>query len=47
MNNELLRQLFTPGMTLGEATRRAKFATSTRDIRTSWILFGDPSMKLK
>jgi len=47
MNNELLRQLFTPGMTLGEAARRAKFATTTRDIRTSWILFGDPSMKLK
>lgn len=47
MNNELMRQLFTPGMTIGEAARRAKFATTTRDIRTSWILFGDPSMKLK
>ena len=47
MNNELMRQLFIPGLTLGEATRRAKFATSARDVRTSWILFGDPSMKLK
>ncbi|HJW93500.1 MAG TPA: C25 family cysteine peptidase [Thermoanaerobaculia bacterium] len=47
MNNELMRQLFTPGITIGEAARRAKFATTTRDIRTSWILFGDPSMKLR
>ena len=47
MNNELMRQLFTSGMTLGEATRRAKLATTDRDVRTSWILFGDPSMKMK
>jgi len=47
MNNELMRQLFTTGMTLGEATRRAKLATTDRDVRTSWILFGDPSMKMK
>lgn len=47
MNNELMRQLFLPNMTLGDATRRAKFATTDRDVRTSWVLFGDPSMKLK
>lgn len=47
MNNELMRQLFLPNMTLGEAARRAKFVTTDRDVRTSWILFGDPSMKLK
>jgi hypothetical protein len=47
MNNELMRQLFTTGMTLGEATRRAKLATTDHDVRTSWILFGDPSMKMK
>ncbi len=47
MNNELMRQLFTPGITIGEAARRAKMVTSDRDVRTSWILFGDPSMKMK
>ncbi len=47
MNNELMRQLFTPGVTIGEAARRAKMATADRDVRTSWILFGDPSMKIK
>ena len=40
-----MRQLFTTGITLGEATRRAKLATTDRDVPTSWILFGDPSMK--
>jgi uncharacterized repeat protein (TIGR01451 family) len=47
MNQELTRQLFTPGTTIGEAARRAKLAVSDPDVRHSWILFGDPSMKLK
>lgn len=48
MNMELFRQLFgaTP-LTIGEAITRAKRATSDMDVRRSWILFGDPSMKLK
>ncbi|HEV7425531.1 MAG TPA: C25 family cysteine peptidase [Thermoanaerobaculia bacterium] len=47
MNKELLRQLFgaTP-ITIGDAVRAAKAATQDLDVRRSWILFGDPSMKL-
>jgi len=47
MNKELLRQLFGPnGLTIGEAARNAKQATPDINVRRSWILFGDPSMKL-
>lgn len=46
MAKELFRQLFA-GATLGEAAMRAKAATTDIDVRRSWILFGDPSMKLK
>ena len=47
MNKELLRQLFggTP-VTIGDAVRAAKQATQDLDVRRSWLLFGDPSMKL-
>jgi hypothetical protein len=41
-NLELYRQLFSPGVTLGEAVRRAKAVVSDEDIRRTWILFGDP-----
>jgi hypothetical protein len=49
MNQEFYRQLFTGpgGPVLGEAARRAKSVVSESDVRRSWILFGDPSMKLK
>jgi hypothetical protein len=48
MNRELFRQLFgAQSMTLGEAVARAKAAATDPDVRKSWILFGDPSMKLK
>ena len=48
MNRELLRQLFgSSSITLGEAVARAKAAASDPDVRKSWVLFGDPSMKLK
>jgi len=33
--------------TLGDATRAAKAATTDMDVRSTWILFGDPSAKLK
>jgi uncharacterized repeat protein (TIGR01451 family) len=35
------------GATVGEAATRAKTATADPDVRSSWILFGDPSMKLR
>jgi hypothetical protein len=50
INRELYRLLFTPAgqsLRLGEATRRAKAAIGDSDITRSWILFGDPTMRLK
>ncbi|MEK6373632.1 MAG: C25 family cysteine peptidase [Acidobacteriota bacterium] len=48
MNRELFRQLFGgASITLGEAITRAKAAVSDPDVRKSWVLFGDPSMRLK
>ena len=47
MNKELLRQMFGPnGLTIGDAIKLAKQATSDLNVRRSWLLFGDPSMKL-
>ena len=50
MNQELYRLLFGPSgraLTLGEMMRQAKGAVSDWDIRRSWILLGDPTMRLK
>jgi len=48
MNKELIRLLFNGQMlTLGEATARAKASVSDQDIRRTWILFGDPTTRLK
>jgi len=46
---ERLFRLFFRGspMTLGEAVKQAKAAVSDPDVRRSWILFGDPSMRLR
>lgn len=46
MNQELLRHLFGP-ITIGQAILKAKQAVHDDSVRRSWILFGDPSMKLK
>ena len=32
---------------LGEATAKAKKVNSDQDIRRTWILFGDPTTRLK
>jgi hypothetical protein len=48
MDKELIRLLFgSNSITLGEATARAKASVSDQDIRRTWILFGDPSTRLK
>lgn len=48
MNSEFYRQLFgTQPVRLGEAVRRAKQATSDLDVRRTWILFGDPTMRIR
>lgn len=48
INRKLYEHLFgsTP-VTLGEAVQRAKAATSDIDVRRTWILFGDPLMRLR
>jgi hypothetical protein len=48
IDKELVRLLFNgESLTIGEAVQRAKAATSDSDVRRSWILFGDPTTKLK
>jgi hypothetical protein len=48
MNKELIRLLFgRERLTIGEATARAKKVVSDQDIRRTWILFGDPTTRLK
>jgi hypothetical protein len=48
MNKELIRLLFNgERLTLGEAAMKAKASVSDQDIRRTWILFGDPTTKLK
>jgi hypothetical protein len=32
---------------LGDAVRRAKTATADRDVRRTWVFFGDPSSRLR
>ncbi len=41
------RFLFEEGLTLGEAAQMAKRTVANRDLRYSWILFGDPTLRLK
>jgi hypothetical protein len=50
MNRELYGALFdtsSGGLTIGEAIQRAKRAASDTDIRRTWILLGDPSLRLR
>ena len=48
MNAELYRQLFGGSRPrLGDAAARAKASTGDLDVRRSWVLFGDPSMRFK
>jgi len=48
LNEELIKLLFNgQGLTIGEAVMRAKQAATDRDVRRTWILFGDPTLKLR
>lgn len=48
MDKELVRVLFNgESLTLGEAVARAKSATGDGDVRRTWVLFGDPTTRLK
>jgi hypothetical protein len=51
MNQQLYRLMFptdgATGLRMGEATMKAKAAISDTDVRRTWILLGDPTMRLK
>jgi hypothetical protein len=48
MNRQLYRLLLaSPTLSLGEAVRGSKSAISNVDVRRTWILLGDPTMRLK
>jgi len=48
MNKELIQMLFNgQGLTIGEAIMGAKRAAANSDIRRTWILFGDPTLRLR
>jgi hypothetical protein len=48
LNKQLYRLLFNgERLTIGEATMRAKASADDSDVRRTWILFGDPSMRLR
>ena len=48
LDKELMRLLFSARKpTIGEATAGAKAATGDLDVRRTWILLGDPAMKLE
>ncbi len=48
MNSEFYRLLFgQQSLRLGEAARRAKGAISDQDVRRTWMLFGDPTMRIR
>ena len=53
MDQQIFKLIFDPfsvkGLprTIGEATSRAKAGVSDADVRRTWILFGDPSTRLR
>ncbi len=48
IDEALVRLLFSgASITLGDATRAAKAAASDMDVRRTWILFGDPTTRLR
>ncbi len=48
MSRVLYQQVFgSQPLTLGEAIRKAKIGNANRDVRRTWILFGDPTMRIR
>lgn len=48
INQEMYVRIFSaPQVRLGDAARAAKLATTDIDVRLTWILFGDPTMRLR
>ena len=47
MNAALYQALFGSNLTLGEAVQRAKAAVKDMDIRRTWVLLGDPTLRVR
>ncbi|OLE51032.1 MAG: hypothetical protein AUG51_25010 [Acidobacteria bacterium 13_1_20CM_3_53_8] len=48
MNKSLYQQLFSSNPpTIGDAVRNAKTSTDDIDVRHTWVLFGDPTMRVR
>ena len=48
MGQQLVNLLYNGSpIAIGDATRQAKAATTDIDVRRTWILFGDPTMKIR
>jgi hypothetical protein len=48
MNQSLFQQVLgNSTITIGDAIRTAKKTETDNDVRRTWILFGDPTMKIK
>jgi hypothetical protein len=48
MGQQMLQLLYNgPTIPIGDASRQAKAATSDQDVRRTWMLFGDPTMKIR
>jgi MYXO-CTERM domain-containing protein len=46
LGRAFIHHLVAQGLTVGEAAARAKAVTTDRDVRTTWILLGDPTWRL-
>jgi uncharacterized repeat protein (TIGR01451 family) len=46
MNQEFLKGIFGYNLTIGQSILKAKSATGDLDVRRSWNLIGDPTLKL-
>jgi hypothetical protein len=48
MGERMFQLLYaTQPIAIGDASRQAKSATQDIDVRRTWILFGDPTMKIR
>jgi hypothetical protein len=48
MGLQIFQSLYgASSVAIGDAGRQAKMATSDMDVRRTWILFGDPTLKIR
>jgi hypothetical protein len=47
LSQQFYQQVFSGSKRLGDATKAAKTSTQDTDVRRTWLLLGDPSMRLR